>query len=83
VSLFLSGRVAPLDLLPPGVARVASVLWFPYMIAFPVEVLTGGVTTTEAYLRGFAGQLAWLVVWWAAYRLVWWRGLRRYGAVGG
>jgi ABC-2 type transport system permease protein len=83
VSLFLSGRVAPLELLPPGVVRVASVLWFPYMLAFPVEVLTGEVTTADAYLRGFAGQLAWLAVWWGAYRLVWWRGVRRYGAVGG
>src|SRR5918912_1921393 len=73
LSLFLSGRVAPLELLPPGVARVAGVLWFPYMIAFPVEVLTGEVATADAYVRGFAGQLAWLAVWWGAYRLVWWR----------
>jgi ABC-2 type transport system permease protein len=65
VSLFLSGRVAPLALLPPVVGAVAGVLWFPYMLAFPVEVLTGSVSTPGAYLRGFAGQFVWLAVWWA------------------
>lgn len=82
VSLFLSGRIAPLALLPPGVAAVANVLWFPYMLAFPVEVLTGEVTGM-AILRGFAWQAAWLAVWAGIYVLVWTRGLRRYGAVGG
>jgi ABC-2 type transport system permease protein len=83
VGLFLSGRIAPLALFPPGVAAVAGVLWFPYMLAFPVDVLTGAVATPAGYLRGFAGQLAWLAAWWGAYRLVWRRGLVRYGAVGG
>jgi len=83
ISLFLSGRIAPLALLPPAAQTVAGVLWFPYALAFPVDVLTGAVATPAAYARGFAGQVAWLVVWWAAYRLVWSRGLRHYGAVGG
>ncbi len=82
VSLFLSGRLAPLTLLPPAVAGVAAFLWFPYMLAFPVEVLTGALTPAE-YLRGFLGQGAWLVVWWVACRAVWRRGVLRYGAVGG
>ncbi|HEY8483531.1 MAG TPA: ABC-2 family transporter protein [Longimicrobiales bacterium] len=83
ISLFLSGRIAPLSLLPPGVSAVAAVLWFPYMLAFPVEVLTGTVATTEELVRGFAWQLAWLALWSLAYRLVWRQGLKRYGAVGG
>jgi ABC-2 type transport system permease protein len=83
VSLFLSGRIAPLALLPPGVERVATGLWFPYMLAFPVAVLTDATVDGGQYARGFAGQLIWLAVWWGGYRLVWARGLRRYGAVGG
>jgi len=83
ISLFLSGRIAPLALLPPAVASVAGVLWFPYVLSFPVEVLTGGVVTPEQYVRGFLGQVCWLAVWWAAYRVVWRRGIRHYGAVGG
>ena len=83
ISLFLSGRIAPLTLLPPAVSAVAGVLWFPYVLAFPVDLLTGAVSTSGAYVRGFAWQIVWLVVWWAAYRAVWRRGVRRYGAVGG
>jgi len=83
LSLFLSGRIAPLALLPAGAAAVAGVLWFPYMLAFPVEVLTGTVPLGAEYARGIAIQVLWLAAWFAAYRWVWTRGLRRYGAVGG
>ncbi len=82
LSLFLAGRIAPLALLPPAVAQVAGVLWFPYMLAFPVDLLTGAVHGAALW-RGFAGQFVWLAVWWAAYRIAWSRGLRKYGAVGG
>jgi ABC-2 type transport system permease protein len=83
ISLFLSGRIAPLALLPPPVVRVAEYLWFPYVLSFPVEVLTGTVTTAAAYARGFAGQIIWLAIWLLIYRVIWTRGRRRYGAVGG
>ena len=83
ISLFLSGRIAPLELLPPGVTRVAQYLWFPYIVSFPVQVLTGAVTTTAQYARGFAGQVIWLAIWLMLYLLVWTRGRRHYGAVGG
>lgn len=83
VSLFLAGRIAPLALLPPAVVSVAGVLWFPYMLAFPVEVLTGTVALGADFLRGLGWQLFWLAAWFGAYRVVWTRGVRRYGAVGG
>lgn len=82
VSLFLSGRIAPLALLPPVVARVAGVLWFPYMLAFPVGLLTGAVPDA-AILPGFAMQAAWALAWAGLYSLIWSRGRRHYGAVGG
>jgi ABC-2 type transport system permease protein len=82
VSLFLAGRIAPLALLPPAVAGVAGVFWFPYMLAFPVDLLTGAARDGTVW-RGFAGQIVWLGLWFAAYRVAWTRGLRRYGAVGG
>lgn len=83
LSLFLSGRIAPLSLLPPRVVHVAEYLWFPYVLSFPVEALTGEVTTAQQYLRGFAGQVVWLAIWLALYVIVWRRGRRHYGAVGG
>src|SRR2546425_8525064 len=36
VSLFLSGRLAPLALLPPAVARAAAASWVPSMLALAV-----------------------------------------------
>ena len=83
VSLFLAGRIAPLALLPPAVASVASVLWFRSMLAFPVDLLTGTVHGADAMLRGFAAQVVWLAFWALACRVAWTCGLRRYGAVGG
>jgi len=83
LSLFLAGRIAPLAILPPAAATVASVLWFRSMLAFPVEVLTGVVNTPREYLWGLGGQLLWLALWILAYRMVWRRGTRRYEGVGG
>jgi ABC-2 type transport system permease protein len=83
VSLFLAGRIAPLSLLPPAVGTVAGFLWFPYMLAFPVELLTGAAHGSAALARGFLGQSVWLVIWFLLWRLAWRRGIRRYGAVGG
>lgn len=83
LSLFLAGRIAPLGLLPAGVRTFAYWTWFPYMIGFPAELLTGNVSTPGGFWGGFAAQLAWLAAWGVAYHLTWTRGLRRYTAVGG
>ena len=83
LGLFLSGRIAPLSLLPPRVAHVAGYLWFPYVLSFPVEILTGSVQTWQQYARGYAGQIVWLSIWILLYALVWSRGRQHYGAVGG
>lgn len=83
IAMFLAGRIAPLALLPPAVAGVAGLLWFPYMLAFPAELLTADVPTRSALVHGFGGQIVWLGLWVAAYRVAWSRGLRLYGAVGG
>jgi ABC-2 type transport system permease protein len=83
VAMFLAGRIAPLALLPPAIASAAHLFWFPYMLAFPVDLLTGADPTRQALLQGFGGQIIWLALWFGAYRLAWSRGLRRYGAVGG
>jgi ABC-type uncharacterized transport system permease subunit len=53
------------------------------MISFPVELLTGAVHDPAAVQRGFTEQIVWLVLWYAAYRLAWSRGVKQYGAVGG
>jgi ABC-2 type transport system permease protein len=83
VSLFLSGRIAPLSLLPPAVVSAASWLWFPYMLAFPVDLLTGAAGTARDIAAGFGGQLFWTLAWAGLYAVIWRTGIRRYAAVGG
>jgi len=79
--LFLSGQIAPLTLLPRPIQVVADIMPFRWMIGFPVELLLGRLTPTEA-LMGLGAQAAWLVVGLVLLRVVWRAGLRVYSAVG-
>lgn len=78
----LAGQVAPVALLPGALHTAALWLPFRYMVAFPVEVLTGQVEAAGRAF-GFALQAGWLAVALAAWAVAWKRGVRRYGAVGG
>jgi ABC-2 type transport system permease protein len=78
----LAGQVAPVSLLPGALQIAAKILPFRYMIAFPVEVLTGQLSSSEL-IAGFWVQTCWLVVTLVTYKIVWRNGLRRYTAVGG
>jgi ABC-2 type transport system permease protein len=78
----LAGQVAPIALLPEALQTAAKILPFRYMVAFPVEVLTGGVDQA-GLLAGFTLQIGWLAIAAALYWLLWRGGLRHYSAVGG
>ncbi len=78
----LGGQVAPVLLLPDWMGRLATALPFRYMVAFPVEILTGQVTGT-AVLHGFLIQAGWLALAYILTMILWKNGVRRYGAVGG
>jgi ABC-2 type transport system permease protein len=78
----LAGQVAPVVLLPGLLRTVAVVLPPRYMVAFPVEVLTGQTTGTDL-VGGLGIQAGWLLIAALLYRLLWCRGVRHYTAVGG
>lgn len=78
----LAGQVAPIALLPGALQTAAKILPFRYMLAFPVEVLTGQLAAPDL-LVGFAIQSAWLTVAVVLYAVLWRVGLRRYTAIGG
>jgi ABC-2 type transport system permease protein len=78
----LAGQVAPVALLPGALQSAAKILPFRYMVAFPVEVLTGQVETSQL-AAGFALQIVWVLIAVGLYALLWRTGLRRYTAVGG
>ncbi len=81
LGLFLSGRIAPLNLLPDWLRTMADVLPFKWAVAFPVELVLGRLTPEEIS-EGLLIQTAWLIAGVILHRLVWWRGVRRYSAVG-
>jgi ABC-2 type transport system permease protein len=79
--IFLTGRLAPLSLLPGWVQVLASVLPFRWMISFPVELFLGNVSPQEALLA-FGAQIIWLTLMIALLRFAWRAAVRRYSAVG-
>ena len=81
VSLFFSGKLAPLSLFPEIVQRAADVLPFRWMLAFPVELLLGRVTPREL-LIGIGAQLFWLLAGYLFVQLIYRAGIKRYAAFG-
>jgi len=82
LTFLLGGQVAPIALLPDLLQRAAVVLPFRYMAAFPVEILTGQLDTSQLW-TGFAFQVGWLLVALILFVVMWRAGLKRYSAVGG
>jgi ABC-2 type transport system permease protein len=78
---FLSGRIAPLALLPIWLQGFALYSPFRSMGAFPVEVALGRVPP-EAVLPGFALQVIWIGAGLVVLKVLWSAGIRQYSAVG-
>jgi ABC-2 type transport system permease protein len=78
----LAGQVAPIALLPGILQSAAGVLPFRYMVAFPVEILTGNLSTAQI-AAGFVVQLSWLTVAAILTIAIWRRGIQRYAGFGG
>ncbi|WP_117017359.1 ABC transporter permease [Aeribacillus pallidus] len=82
VSLFLSGRIAPMSLLPPFLKTISFYLPFRYMVGFPIEILTGSVQGMDI-VYGFGLAAVWCMFFMLAVLLLWKAGLRKNQAVGG
>jgi len=81
LQLFLAGRMAPLDLTPEWVQQLAYASPFPWMVAFPVDVILGKLTFSQC-LEGLQFQFFWTVISLGVMAVVWKRGIRAYSAVG-
>ena len=76
------GHLFPLDILPPMLAKVLFFTPFPYQMFFPVSIYVGKITGAMMY-QGLLIQFLWVVAFYVLARVVWWRGIRKYSAVGG
>jgi ABC-2 type transport system permease protein len=77
-----SGYLIPLELFPGWLELTARFLPFRYMLAFPVEMITG-MTPRPAALRELAIQWAFVGALALGARLAWRAGVRRFAAYGG
>lgn len=77
-----SGSVFPLTIFGATIAKILGMLPFSYIVFFPVNMITGKLTTTEA-ITGIGMQWLWIAVILVVARWVWSSGVRRYVAVGG
>ena len=80
-AFIFAGQVAPLSLLPGPLLALAYALPFGYMLGVPADILRGGPDIPTSLLL-VCGQVVWLAVAIALYRLIWKAGLREYSAVG-
>ena len=77
-----SGYLVPLELFPSWVTALSRALPFRYMLAFPVEMVTGMIGRARA-LQELAVQWLFVLLLGAAARATWRAGLRRFAAYGG
>jgi ABC-2 type transport system permease protein len=77
--LFLSGLVAPLEVFPPALRAVAHWTPFPYMVAFPAQLLSGAPVPVAA---SFTAMVLWIALLLPTTLLLWRAGVRRYSAMG-
>lgn len=80
VTLFLSGAVIPLQVMPTAWGPFLRGQPFGYIVAFPIQALLAANPT--GLRAGLAVQAAWALLLLAAARVVWTRGLRRYSGAG-
>ena len=78
----LSGYLVPLSLYPRWVEELSRWLPFRYMLAFPVELVTGAMSRTQA-LAQLAVQWGFVAVLFLVAAGMWRLGLRRFSAFGG
>ncbi len=79
---FLSGRIFPLDMLPPWLGGFVKWAPFTYELYFPVQIFMERVKG-PALIEGLAIQAGWVALMACAAVTLWRRGVRKYQAVGG
>ncbi|MDJ1175202.1 ABC transporter permease [Roseofilum capinflatum] len=77
--VFLSGIIAPLQVFPPVIQEI---LWwtpFPYLVNFPASVLVG---LPVNWGRALCTLIGWGLIFYAANRWLWRKGLKHYSGMG-
>ncbi|MHB1036040.1 MAG: ABC transporter permease [Pirellulales bacterium] len=81
-SFFFSGHMFPIDMLPGMWGTLVKVLPLQYLAYFPAAVFLGKVSGPEL-VEGLLVELAWVIVFLAASRIVFHYGVKHYSGFGG
>lgn len=81
VTGLLGGLMVPLSVFPDAARPWLDALPFRYLYSFPIEILTGSVTTA-GWLQGTGVSVAWVLALRAVGAWVWRRGSLSYGGAG-
>ena len=79
--LLLSGRLVPLQLMPPWAQSLANWLPFKWTFFFPIEALVGHLSA-GSLLGGIGMQLLWAAIGAAMVWFFWRKSVKHYSAVG-
>jgi ABC-2 type transport system permease protein len=82
ITFFLSGQMLPLDWLPAVVTRPLEFLPFKYLAYFPAAIMLHRYSHAQLAFE-LCILVGWVVALFAACRIAFALGLRRYGAYGG
>lgn len=82
IEFLISGRIAPLEMLPQWAQDIARALPFYWMFGFPLELIIGRVPLDQLWI-GFGIQIAWVAVMTILLMVIWRAAVRQYSAVGG
>lgn len=78
---FLGGVYLPISAFPESVQSLLSVLPFYFVVAFPVRVFFGEVSTPQVF-TGMLLAVVWAVIFTLVARAIWRRGMLQYAGVG-
>jgi len=78
---FLSGAYFPMNLLPAFFVNISLAFPFVYNFYFPVQIYLGKLSLLDG-LRGLGMEILWLVLLYAAIKIVWRFGIKKYEGVG-
>ena len=81
-SMFFSGLLLPLDLMPKAFQNLATLLPFKYLVYVPAQLVLQNISQADLLINVVI-QLIWLVILGISLKKLWQYGLRTYSAFGG
>ena len=79
---FMAGVYFPLDVLPPKLIRLINLTPFPYLIFYPLKILTETFSISQM-TKSLVILFVWTVLFYFLAKKVWRKGLAGYAAYGG